>query len=167
MTQAVLREFGPGANTPGQTTEAAPPVVVFCESGRRADVAVARLEALGCARVANAGGASDLDRLTASLTTEKAARNKGRGQKIESAAGPGGAEAAAPAAGAWLGQRAGAYYRLARLDKPIGTSLLLWPCAWSIALAAPLGTWPDLGTLALFSVGAIVMRGAGCTINDW
>jgi 4-hydroxybenzoate polyprenyltransferase len=59
------------------------------------------------------------------------------------------------------------YYRLARLDKPIGTMLLLWPCYWSIGLAAPLATLPDFKMMALFSAGALIMRGAGCTINDY
>jgi 4-hydroxybenzoate polyprenyltransferase len=52
------------------------------------------------------------------------------------------------------------------MDKPIGTWLLLWPCWWSTALAAPIGEIPDVSLLALFGVGAFVMRGAGCTIND-
>jgi 4-hydroxybenzoate polyprenyltransferase len=56
------------------------------------------------------------------------------------------------------------YARLMRLDRPIGTWLLLFPCWWSIALAAP--GWPDLRLMALFALGAIVMRGAGCTYND-
>lgn len=61
------------------------------------------------------------------------------------------------------------YLKLMRLDRPIGTWLLLFPCWWSIALASrPLGQgmWPDLWLMALFGVGAVVMRGAGCTIND-
>lgn len=67
------------------------------------------------------------------------------------------------------------YLRLMRADRPIGTWLLLWPCLWSIALAAPLGEgWsvlallylPEPGTMLLFVLGAFVMRGAGCTIND-
>jgi 4-hydroxybenzoate polyprenyltransferase len=58
------------------------------------------------------------------------------------------------------------YARLARLDRPIGTWLLLLPCWWSIALAAPAGSWPDFWLMALFGIGAVVMRGAGCTIND-
>lgn len=58
------------------------------------------------------------------------------------------------------------YLKLARMDRPIGTWLLLWPCWWSIALAAPAGTWPDLWLLVLFGIGALVMRGAGCTFND-
>lgn len=58
------------------------------------------------------------------------------------------------------------YLRLARLDRPIGTWLLLFPCWWSIALAAPAGGWPDLRLMLLFALGAVVMRGAGCTIND-
>ena len=58
------------------------------------------------------------------------------------------------------------YARLARLDRPIGTWLLLFPCWWSLALAAPQGFAPDLKLILLFALGAIVMRGAGCTIND-
>ncbi|XP_061528342.1 4-hydroxybenzoate polyprenyltransferase, mitochondrial [Phycodurus eques] len=58
------------------------------------------------------------------------------------------------------------YLRLMRLDKPIGTWLLYLPCTWSIALAAEPGSLPDLGMLALFGTGAVLMRGAGCTIND-
>ncbi len=58
------------------------------------------------------------------------------------------------------------YCRLARLDRPIGTWLLLFPGWWSIALAAPPGSGPSLRLLALFAVGALAMRGAGCTIND-
>lgn len=61
------------------------------------------------------------------------------------------------------------YLALTRIDKPIGTWLLYWPCAWSIVLAShTLGltfTTP-LFYSTLFGVGAIVMRGAGCTIND-
>jgi len=56
------------------------------------------------------------------------------------------------------------YLRLARLDRPVGWWLLLLPCWWGTALAAD--GWPDAGYLALFLVGAIVMRGAGCTLND-
>ena len=56
------------------------------------------------------------------------------------------------------------YARLARLDRPIGTWLLLFPGWWGIALAAP--RWPDPLLLALFAIGAVAMRGAGCTLND-
>lgn len=58
------------------------------------------------------------------------------------------------------------YLRLMRIDKPIGTWLLFWPCGWSIALAAQAGSLPDWKMLTLFGAGALVMRGAGCTIND-
>ena len=60
------------------------------------------------------------------------------------------------------------YLRMTRLDRPIGWWLLLLPCWWSVALAAiPLGAWgPNLWHLFLMLVGAIVMRGAGCTWND-
>lgn len=61
------------------------------------------------------------------------------------------------------------YLRLARLDRPIGTWLLLIPCWWGVALAADKGHWdgwPDPILLVLFAVGAVAMRGAGCTFND-
>nr|QDM39202.1 p-hydroxybenzoate polyprenyltransferase-like protein 01 [Lithospermum erythrorhizon] len=58
------------------------------------------------------------------------------------------------------------YAHLARLDKPIGTWLLAWPCFWSITLAANPGSLPDLKTMVLFGTGAFLLRGAGCTIND-
>src|SRR5260221_4102894 len=60
------------------------------------------------------------------------------------------------------------YLRLSRLDRPIGSWLLLMPCWWSAALAA--GVIGDISRLpyntALFFVGAFAMRGAGCTWND-
>ena len=56
------------------------------------------------------------------------------------------------------------YIRLARLDRPIGTWLLLFPCWWSLAMAYR-GT-ADLWYFALFGIGALTMRGAGCTYND-
>lgn len=60
------------------------------------------------------------------------------------------------------------YGRLARWDRPIGWWLLLWPCWWSAALAAIaiVRGEPVLWHLVLFMVGAIAMRGAGCTYND-
>lgn len=58
------------------------------------------------------------------------------------------------------------YARLMRVDRPIGSWLLFWPCGWSIALSAPAGCWPDLWMLTMFGAGAFIMRGAGCTIND-
>ncbi|SHH92250.1 4-hydroxybenzoate octaprenyltransferase [Bradyrhizobium erythrophlei] len=60
------------------------------------------------------------------------------------------------------------YLRLSRLDRPIGSWLLLIPCWWSAALAA--GVTGIIGrlplTIGLFLIGAFVMRGAGCTWND-
>ncbi len=64
----------------------------------------------------------------------------------------------------WLPGWAEPYARLARLDRPIGTWLLLFPGWWGIALAGP--KWPDPLFLLLFAIGAVVMRGAGCTLND-
>ena len=60
------------------------------------------------------------------------------------------------------------YLRLSRFDRPIGAWLLLMPCWWSAALAAVHAgaALPNIWHLALFYVGAFVMRGAGCTWND-
>jgi 4-hydroxybenzoate polyprenyltransferase len=55
------------------------------------------------------------------------------------------------------------YASLMRIDRPIGTWLLYWPCAWSVALAGVQGQW----TLFLwFLLGAFAMRSAGCVYND-
>jgi 4-hydroxybenzoate polyprenyltransferase len=63
------------------------------------------------------------------------------------------------------------YLRLMRLDRPIGTWLLFWPCALGLLLGAtdgdrPFEGWRDLWLLVLFGIGSVVMRGAGCTYND-
>ena len=84
----------------------------------------------------------------------------------------GAAARVADATGNWVDSRAPVwsrpYLRLSRLDRPIGSWLLLMPCWWSAALAA--GVAHDIGPLplilALFFVGAFAMRGAGCTWND-
>jgi len=90
-----------------------------------------------------------------------------------------GPDAAAPGrsdirAGDWVDRLLPAalapYARLARLDRPIGTWLLLFPCWWGMLLAwagdPARGAAPDLRLAVLFALGATVMRGAGCTIND-
>jgi 4-hydroxybenzoate polyprenyltransferase len=64
----------------------------------------------------------------------------------------------------WLPRAARPYARLMRLDRPIGTWLLLLPGWWAITLAG-FGI-PDTRLTLLFLVGALVMRGAGCTYND-
>jgi len=67
------------------------------------------------------------------------------------------------------------YAQLARWDRPIGWWLLLWPCWWSAAMAGLAGAgntalafapFPDPWHLVLFLIGAVAMRGAGCTYND-
>lgn len=57
------------------------------------------------------------------------------------------------------------YARLIRLDHPIGTWLLLLPCWWGVALASQDGL-PNLVYIFLFALGAVIMRGAGCIVND-
>ena len=67
----------------------------------------------------------------------------------------------------WIPVAARPYARMARLERPIGWWLLLWPCWWSSVLATnAAGAWPNIWHLVLFLVGAIAMRGAGCTYND-
>jgi 4-hydroxybenzoate polyprenyltransferase len=58
-----------------------------------------------------------------------------------------------------------AYWRLMRADKPIGIYLLLWPCVWALWIAS--SGVPDLHILVVFILGVIVMRSAGCVINDY
>ena len=58
-----------------------------------------------------------------------------------------------------------AYIRLMRLDKPIGSLLLLWPTYWALFLSAD--GWPDLDILFIFTLGVFIMRTAGCVINDF
>jgi 4-hydroxybenzoate polyprenyltransferase len=78
----------------------------------------------------------------------------------------------ADSSGNWVDTRAPLwarpYLRLSRLDRPIGSWLLLLPCWWSAALAACLAR--DVSglplTIVLFFIGAFAMRGAGCTWND-
>ncbi|TAL36864.1 MAG: 4-hydroxybenzoate octaprenyltransferase [Alphaproteobacteria bacterium] len=61
------------------------------------------------------------------------------------------------------------YVKLARLDRPIGTWLLLFPCWWSIALASgglPYMTSHEWSLALRFAIGAVLMRAAGCVVND-
>ena len=62
-----------------------------------------------------------------------------------------------PTANRWL--------RLMRLDRPIGTYLLLWPTYWALWFASA-GS-PSLANLLIFTLGVVVMRAAGCVINDY
>lgn len=77
----------------------------------------------------------------------------------------------ADSTGNWVDSLAPAYsrpyLRLARLDRPIGSWLLLMPCWWSIGLAGMhAGRFPSVWHIVLFFIGAFAMRGAGCTWND-
>lgn len=77
----------------------------------------------------------------------------------------------ADATGNWVDGLAPAvtrpYLRLARLDRPIGSWLLLMPCWWSSGLAGmQAGHLPSIWHIVLFFIGAFAMRGAGCTWND-
>ncbi len=58
------------------------------------------------------------------------------------------------------------YFHLARLDKPAGFMLLLFPAWWAQVLATPDGEFPNIWMFILFFIGAVVMRAAGCAVND-
>ena len=62
-------------------------------------------------------------------------------------------------------ERLGEYAKLARMHKPIGAALLLWPTWWALWLAA--GDFPPWPTLVIFTLGVFAMRSAGCVINDY
>src|SRR5690349_22595200 len=62
-------------------------------------------------------------------------------------------------------RRLDAYERLIRLDKPIGTLLLLWPTLWALWLAAHGRPAPQL--VVIFVMGTLLMRSAGCAVNDY
>ena len=64
-----------------------------------------------------------------------------------------------------VGRRLADSARLMRLDKPIGIFLLLWPLLWALWIAS--GGLPPLRLLAIFIAGTVVMRSAGCIINDF
>lgn len=72
--------------------------------------------------------------------------------------------------GSWVYKSAPAsmrpWLKLARMDRPAGTWLLLWPCLWSILLASDVLSYNTVQLGILFGIGALVMRGAGCTYND-
>jgi 4-hydroxybenzoate polyprenyltransferase len=82
------------------------------------------------------------------------------------------ARGAAPMPPSWLSfippttwARLREYALLTRQDRPVGWLLLLWPTWWGLWLAAK--GFPPLGSLVVFTLGVIVMRSAGCAINDW
>lgn len=62
-------------------------------------------------------------------------------------------------------QRLNAYERLIRLDKPVGFMLLMWPTLWALWFAT--NGAPDIRFVWIFILGTILMRSAGCAINDW
>jgi len=66
---------------------------------------------------------------------------------------------------AFLARRLDAYERLVRLDKPIGTLLLLWPTLWAVWLAAD--GRPSAAIVLIFVLGTLLMRSAGCAVNDY
>lgn len=61
--------------------------------------------------------------------------------------------------------KAKAYWQLMRMDRPIGSLLLLWPTIWALILSAQ--GFPDIKVLIVFVLGVFMMRSAGCVINDF
>lgn len=117
---------------------------------------------------------NQISRSSLNATTKRYASNKDKSQLPKASAAQGISSTYAPDSNVSksnelkksIKEALSPYCRLMRLDRPIGTYLLFWPCAWSIALSANAGCWPDWKMLGLFATGALIMRGAGCTIND-
>ncbi len=65
----------------------------------------------------------------------------------------------------WILNRLVLYARLMRLDKPIGIMLLLWPTLWGLVFASP--DYQDMTVLVIYGLGTVLMRSAGCVINDY
>jgi len=107
----------------------------------------------------------------ASVVASRHPDSSARSKKI--APGALGAANAASGGAAWwnridwarVRERVFEYARLARMHKPIGAALLLWPTWWALWLAA--GDFPPLATLLIFTLGVFLMRSAGCVINDY
>jgi 4-hydroxybenzoate polyprenyltransferase len=76
-----------------------------------------------------------------------------------------GARPSASAGERRIGQRLALYWRLVRLHRPIGILLLLWPTLWALVMAAH-GS-PGAYPLFAFILGTVLMRSAGCAVNDW
>jgi len=70
----------------------------------------------------------------------------------------------APQQGTRPASRWNAYWRLMRFDRPIGILLLLWPTWWALLLAG--GGWPTARNALIFTAGVVIMRAAGCVMND-
>ncbi len=62
-------------------------------------------------------------------------------------------------------EKAKAYWQLMRMDRPIGSLLLLWPTVWALVIAAQ--GIPSWDVLIVFVLGVFLMRSAGCVINDF
>ncbi|HEX6833815.1 MAG TPA: 4-hydroxybenzoate octaprenyltransferase [Rudaea sp.] len=118
-------------------------------------------------RSASAGGkrSSLAEEQAASVARAKAAIPRAGQRGTSSAAKP--SAPTAPSRIDWdrVRERALEYARLARMDRPVGALLLLWPTWWALWLAAR--DFPPVGTLVIFTLGVWCMRSAGCVINDY
>src|SRR6185503_13146712 len=142
-------------------------VVGRCRAADCADAAVVH------ERVASARQCADQARASRAAAPSDARRDARamRAARVEAAARvahqlmEGVPLAAEPRRRLTLVERLDAYERLMRLDKPIGTLLLLWPTLSALWLAA--GGAPRISLLLIFVVGTLVTRSAGCAMNDW
>jgi 4-hydroxybenzoate polyprenyltransferase len=113
----------------------------------------------------------------ASIPTPARPRTAPRAARPASARAAAGQGAREQIPASWLGrllarvdwdrvrERLTLYAKLARMDRPVGALLLLWPTWWALWLAAQ--DFPPIGTLIIFTLGVWFMRSAGCVINDF
>lgn len=100
------------------------------------------------------------------MSADQSRSSKSRSSKARPGVSRSGKRASrsAPAGFDWR-RKLPVYLRLTRLNRPIGTFLLLWPTLWALWLAA--GGVPDWDLLIIFVLGVFLMRSAGCVINDY
>eukprot|EP00899_Mesostigma_viride_P027275 jgi/Mesvir1/7732/Mv11677-RA.2 len=103
---------------------------------------------------------------TPGTASDQAEEKPDKSATLDKAATPDKSATPTGPASSWVVRKVDPYLRLARAYNPAGSWLLFWPCAWSITLAAPAGEIPDLHLIALFGAGAVLLRSAGCIIND-
>lgn len=163
---------GPGAAPSGEGRAPATAAQATGAPGGRSGSRSGTAAGAGRPRAGGAGPGATADSGGSAAAPARAARPAARARSPGQAAGAVSARNApraragrAPAGWrSWLAS-ADPYLRLCRIDRPIGYLLLLWPTWWGLWAAA--GGPPPLAILVVFTLGVVVMRSAGCVINDY
>lgn len=146
----------PASSKPAATKKA--PVKKSASKSTTTDTTIA-------ARATNSSDKPALMAVPQPEITSRADAPVANGIVLSSTSKPAGKKASAGFNKEFLLDRTRVYWRLARMDKPIGALLLLWPTLWALWLAAE--GFPRWDLLVIFVLGVFVMRAAGCVINDF